>query len=873
MRRSSGIALILTLAALMAVPSFPVVSGSHVQPGAPTADATAGSRSPSAVAAVASAGHGSAVRTDPTGTTVPGATPRNVLVDVPCNVSSNAEVESAYDPSAGVLYETWIGCGGIGFSRSVDGGFSFQPAVTVPGSIGGWDPAIAVSPNGSVYVAYMASPFGDTPGVAWSWDHGQSFAGFSYVFTPPSNTFSDRDFIAIAPNGTLYVTWDYSPLFNFANGSTLDVIGCASGGSCYFTNGDYNIVVAWSSNGGRNWSGFVPVDPEYPWGGAPCGPLIVSPNGTIDVLFEDYNVSGASHALGLGYNYFARSFDGGVNWTTPVAISSYSFPNDVWWIDGAITQDNSGTLYATFDSLNTTADTAWVTLSRDGGDTWRPPLRVNPDVNAAAHNLVGGIGGENGTVYIAWMSNASGSQRAFEVALGGNGSSWGPVTLVSAQDGIPGIWIGDTMGLAYLGAGQAAVSWTYGVNQSGFIGPQVFASVLGESPPGPPSGVSVAPGAGEVAVAWGPPTGPDPVTGYQVSWGVEGALVHNLSFPAGARSTVVANLSAFAHYSVEVFAFNGAGLGAPCPTINFTLTAWTRVSGAVLPVSASVALDGVALMVVGGSFSVNTTYSAHLLTASATDYQGAVLALGPEWNATAWGNFTLTLLPGTVKGYVTPVTSTVEWNGTPVPVAISGFFSFEAPAGSAGAMTVAFPGLIPWQRNLTLAANSTLWENVTLVAPNATLRLALAPTTAALYVDRSLVSTDAGGRAALSLAAGTHSLEATAPTYYALFSNVTLLPGEERNLTLNLTAIPGPVGGGDNGSSSPANPLSDPLVLGLIVGVVVLVLAIVLLGRRGRTRSDSPPEPAPGTYGSAEPADETDGVEVPAEPGADGPPP
>ncbi|MCI4353905.1 MAG: hypothetical protein L3K06_00890, partial [Thermoplasmata archaeon] len=198
--------------------------------------------------------HATSGAPSPSVTSAPAASPRNVLVDVPCNTTSNAEVEQAFDPSMGYLYEAWIGCGGIGFSRSVDGGFSFEPAFTVPGSApsGGssWDPAIALSPNGTIYVAFMVSTPGDTPAVAWSWDHGLTFANWSSVFTAPANTFSDRDFIAVAPNGTVYVTWDYSPMVNFPNGTPLDVEGCATGGSCYFTNGDYNIVIAWSSNGG-----------------------------------------------------------------------------------------------------------------------------------------------------------------------------------------------------------------------------------------------------------------------------------------------------------------------------------------------------------------------------------------------------------------------------------------------------------------------------------------------------------------------------------------------------------------------------------------------------------------------------------------------
>ena len=68
-------------------------------------------------------------------------------------VRGNAEVEEAA-AAPGYVYADWMGCGGIGFARSTDGGLHFSKPVTVPGSAGAsWDPAIAVAPNGTVYVS------------------------------------------------------------------------------------------------------------------------------------------------------------------------------------------------------------------------------------------------------------------------------------------------------------------------------------------------------------------------------------------------------------------------------------------------------------------------------------------------------------------------------------------------------------------------------------------------------------------------------------------------------------------------------------------------------------------------------------------------
>jgi hypothetical protein len=75
----------------------------------------------------------------------------------------NAEAEQAVDGR--YVYVAWIGCDGIGFARSANGGRSFGRPLTVPGSVGhgfhrsgigiglpkyGWDPSVAVAPNHTV---------------------------------------------------------------------------------------------------------------------------------------------------------------------------------------------------------------------------------------------------------------------------------------------------------------------------------------------------------------------------------------------------------------------------------------------------------------------------------------------------------------------------------------------------------------------------------------------------------------------------------------------------------------------------------------------------------------------------------------------------
>jgi hypothetical protein len=44
-----------------------------------------------------------------------------------------------------------------------------------------------------------------------SFDHGTSFTQSSSLVPPDAKNWGDRDFIAVGPDGTVYVTWDYGP--------------------------------------------------------------------------------------------------------------------------------------------------------------------------------------------------------------------------------------------------------------------------------------------------------------------------------------------------------------------------------------------------------------------------------------------------------------------------------------------------------------------------------------------------------------------------------------------------------------------------------------------------------------------------------------
>jgi len=389
----------------------------------------------------------------------------------------NAEVVTATGAPQ-YVYDLWIGCGGIGFARSTDGGLHFGTPMTAPGSRGrSWDPAIAVAPDGTVYIAFMHKATGHMyPVVDASPDHGASFPQVSPLLPAKSGNWGDRDFIAVSSTGTVYVTWDYGP------SAALVTFICAPNGSCAFKTGDVNTVIQRSADGGKTWGPIIPVDPNFPRGGGYSAPVLVEPDGQVDLLTWGHFVGPApSWALHPGHEFFASSANG-TTWPTPrteIGVSAGSIALPTWWIDGDLSRDQGGTLYATWDTQTSAGDIGWLSFSTDDGKSWSAPVRVTPDTGKAVH-IVQVLGGAAGVAYVAWQTDAPAGGYATYLRPYSPGKGWtGPRINVSNKFGNPRIWPGDTFGLAPLPGGPAtrlALSWGSAV--SGNSNSEIYAAVV-----------------------------------------------------------------------------------------------------------------------------------------------------------------------------------------------------------------------------------------------------------------------------------------------------------------------------------------------------------------------------------------------------------
>jgi hypothetical protein len=377
----------------------------------------------------------------------------------------NAEVEQAADRSLGYVYEMWMGCGpgAIGFARSTDGGRTFDPPFALPGTeANAWDPAITVAPNGTVYAVFMRARADRTyPVLDASYDHGRTFTQVSALIPPQRNNWGDRPFVAVAPDGTVYVTWDYGP-----ESKSVTYI-CSPVGSCSFATGDLNVVIQKSSDGGKTWSPITPISPGFPASGADSAPLVIEPGGRIDVLYQGYRVSNPkTYTLAPANSYFSSSTDGGATWSPPVAVGAQRGTMSLaeWWIDGAIAIDAGGDLYATWDTQGRSPgggdnDIGWLSFSTDHGATWSAPIQVPADRKPVPH-VVEVAGGAPGIAYVGWLSDSSPNGyaqylRTFSIARG-----WLTEAMrVSRAFGDPAIWPGDTFGISTLAPSTVVLSW------------------------------------------------------------------------------------------------------------------------------------------------------------------------------------------------------------------------------------------------------------------------------------------------------------------------------------------------------------------------------------------------------------------------------
>ncbi len=204
------------------------------------------------------------------------------------------------------------------FTRSIDGGASYEECITIPD-----DPfwgTLAVGPDGELYIGGGSFVVAKSSGAQ---DPGQSV---TWDFSTPVDLDGDYGFGGGPnPGGLLGQAW-----------IAVDNSQSWSRGNVYFlcsvdrfsTSDPLDVMFTRSTDGGLTWSSPVRVNDDpgndaYQW----FGTMSVAPNGRIDVIWLDTRDDPGGYYSSLYYSY---SVDAGATWSTNERLTD-SFDPHVGW--------------------------------------------------------------------------------------------------------------------------------------------------------------------------------------------------------------------------------------------------------------------------------------------------------------------------------------------------------------------------------------------------------------------------------------------------------------------------------------------------------------------------------------------------------------
>ena len=226
-------------------------------------------------------------------------------------------------PGRGSIYQNWSSlyscCGSDDFTRSIDGGTTFQTPVAMPDSPY-WGTS-SVAADGTLYVAGIGAS-----GLTVARSTTVQIPAVPLAFDGTTVVDLGGDIIAlIGPNpggltGQMYVDNDNSG--GATPGNVYALASVDPPGS-----DPLDVHFSRSTDGGLTWSLPMRVNDDagdnWQW----FGTMSVAPNGRIDVIWNDTRVDPGGYWSEL---YYRSSSDGGINWT-PNTVVSADFDPHVGW--------------------------------------------------------------------------------------------------------------------------------------------------------------------------------------------------------------------------------------------------------------------------------------------------------------------------------------------------------------------------------------------------------------------------------------------------------------------------------------------------------------------------------------------------------------
>jgi hypothetical protein len=319
----------------------------------------------------------------------------------------------------GQVYVAWVDCPAdqdctlanpdIYFARSTDGGEHFSARVRV--SDGGAAafanaPRVATGPGGAIYVVWHDDRATTPVDASWdvyiarSTDGGLTFSPSVRVDEHVANAYQYEPDLAVAADGTIYVSWQ-----RYAYDSTL-------------SQWDSDVYVARSTDGGASFGPSVKASDGV--GNQFKSAVAVGPSGRVYVAWSDFRVDSE------GDVYFAWSSDGGASFSANIRVNETTGLAQVY---PELAVDGGGRVYAAWLDGRRAGEgktDVYMARSTDLGLTFGGELRAtDTDLPASAvadylYPVITAAG--NGYVAVAWYDDHTGDwdtymTRSFDAGL------------------------------------------------------------------------------------------------------------------------------------------------------------------------------------------------------------------------------------------------------------------------------------------------------------------------------------------------------------------------------------------------------------------------------------------------------------------------
>lgn len=228
-------------------------------------------------------------------------------------------IDRTNGPGRGNVYQHWnvdfSGVPDTSFTRSTNGGASYEPPTTGPFPYSKWG-TMSVGPNGTLYVA--GSALSSNNGHLFAKSTNAQFAGQTPTFTSQTISLGGVTTTGgVNPAGLLgqvSIATDHSSTSTHGNIYVLGTVNPAGGDPA-------DVTFIRSTDDGQTWSTPVKVNRNpagqnsYQW----FGTMSVAPNGRIDAVWNDTGIDPSNTLSVLKYAY---SFDGGLSWLGDIAMTS-----------------------------------------------------------------------------------------------------------------------------------------------------------------------------------------------------------------------------------------------------------------------------------------------------------------------------------------------------------------------------------------------------------------------------------------------------------------------------------------------------------------------------------------------------------------------